>query len=86
MIRTITLKPVVTASPFIGLETQYFSVHRSTHIIAREPNSENCSDLIFVPPPYEKVIFVFDENYITSAIEKFMLDLPSPGSFQHIDL
>ena len=27
-----------------------------------------------------------DTNYITSAIRKFMLDMPSPGSFQNICL
>ena len=55
-------------------------------ILVREPNSENCSDLIFVAPPCEKVIFVSDENCITSAIRKFMLDIQSPGSFQNVGL
>ena len=27
-----------------------------------------------------------DTNYITSAIRKFMMDMPSPGSFQNICL
>ena len=47
-------------------------------------NSENCFDLIFSAPPYEKVIIVPDTNYITFAIRKFKLDMPSPGSFQNI--
>ena len=51
-----------------------------------EPNSEDFLDLIFVAPPCEKVIFVSDKNYITSAIKKFMLDMPSPGSSQNIGL
>ena len=45
-----------------------------------EPNSENCSDFIFVAPPCEKVVFESDKNYITTAIRKFTLDMPSPGS------
>ena len=36
--------------------------------------------------PCEKAIIVPDTNYITSAIRKFMLDMPSPGSFQNIGL
>ena len=52
--------------------------------IVREPNSENCLDLIFAKPPCEKVIIVPDTKYITSAIRKFLLDMPSPGSFQNI--
>ena len=55
-------------------------------IIVREPNSENCFDLIFAARPCEKVIPVQDTNYIISAIRKFMLDMPSPGSFQNIGL
>ena len=34
--------------------------------------------------PCEKVIIVPDTNYTTSAIRKFMLDVPSPGSFENI--
>ena len=49
-----------------------------------ERNSENCLDLSFASPPCEKVIIVPDTNYITSAIRKFMWDMPSPGSFQKI--
>ena len=45
-----------------------------------EPNSENCLNLILVAP-CEKVIFVSDESYITSAIKKIMLDMTSPGSY-----
>ena len=45
-----------------------------------EPNSENCLHLIF----YEKVIVVPDTNYTTTAIRKFTLDMPGPGSFQNI--
>ena len=55
-------------------------------LIVWEPNSENFLNLIFVAPPCEKVIFVYDESYITSAIRKFMLDMPSPGSSQNIGL
>ena len=54
--------------------------------ITWEPNSENCLDLIFVPSPCEKDIIVSDTNFITSAIRKFMLDIPSSGSFQDIGL
>ena len=55
-------------------------------LIVWEPNSENCLDLIFVVPPCEKVIFLLDKSYITSAVRKFMLDMPSPGSSQNIGL
>ena len=54
--------------------------------IVREPNFERCLDLIFAASPCEKVIIVADTNHITSAIRKFMLDMPSPGSFQNIGL
>ena len=54
--------------------------------IVLEPNSEDCLDLIFAAPPCEKVIIVPDTNYITSAIRKFMLDMPSSGSLHNIDL
>ena len=50
------------------------------------PNSKNCLDLIFVASPYAKVIFLSDTNYITFAIRKFVLDMPSPGRFQNIGL
>ena len=53
-------------------------------LIVWEPNSENCLNLIFVAPLSEKVIFVCDESYITSAIRKYMLAMPSPGSSQNI--
>ena len=52
-------------------------------ILDRQPNPENYLDLIFAAPLCEKVIIVLDTNYITSAIRKFMLDLPSHGSFQY---
>ena len=42
--------------------------------------------LEFCCSPYEKVVIVPDTNYITSAIRKLMLDIPSPGSFQNIGL
>ena len=58
----------------------------SSCVLVREPNSENCSDSIFVAPPCENVIFVSHENCIASAIIKLMLDMPSPGSFQNIGL
>ena len=51
---------------------------------SREPNSENCLDLIFAVSPCEKVIFVSDENYITYEIRQFMLHMPGPGSFQSL--
>ena len=54
--------------------------------IVREPNPDNCLDLTFVASSTEKVITVPDTNYITSAIRKFMLDMPSPGSYQNIGL
>ena len=55
-------------------------------ILVREPNSENCLDLIFAAPSCEKVITVPDTNYITLSIRKLMLDVPSAGSFQTIGL
>ena len=45
--------------------------------LVRDPNSENCLDLIFAAPPCEKVITVPYTNYIISAIRIFMLDMPS---------
>ena len=51
-----------------------------------EPNSENCLNFIFVALLCEKGIFLSGETYITSAIRKFMLDMPSPGSSQNIGL
>ena len=47
---------------------------------------ENYLDLMFVASPGEKVTSVSDENYITYAIMKFMLDMPRSGSFQNIGL
>ena len=55
-------------------------------LTVQEPNSENCLDLIFAASPCEKVIIVPVRNCTTSAIRKFMLDIPSPGSFQNIGL
>ena len=52
--------------------------------IVQEPNSESCLDFIFVASACEKVIFMSDEDYITYAIRKFMLDTPSPGSVQNV--
>ena len=57
---------------------------RLSSVLVLEPNSENCLDLIFAAPPCENVIVVPNTNYITSAIRKFMLNMPSPGSFQNI--
>ena len=54
--------------------------------LVREPNSGSCLDLIFAAPPCEKVIIVPDTNYITSAIRKFLLDMPSPDKLQNIGL
>ena len=62
------------------------SIKDQSKLLVREPNSENCLDLIFAAPPCEKVIIVKDTNYITSAIRKFRLDMPSLGSFQNIVL
>ena len=53
-------------------------------VTVREPNSENCLDLIFVASHCEKVIFRSAESHITSAIRKVMSDMPSPGSFHNI--
>ena len=64
----------------------YFTDIKFCSHIAREPNSENCLDLIFAAPPCEKIIVVPDTNYITFATRKFMLDMPSPDSFQNIGL
>ena len=55
-------------------------------MLVQEANSENCLDFIFAAPLCKKVIIVPDTNYITSAIRKFLLDMPSPGSFQNIGL
>ena len=57
-------------------------------ILVQKPNSENCLDLdlTFAATPCEKVIIVPDANYITFAIRKLMLDIPSAGSFQNIGL
>ena len=55
-------------------------------VVVREPNSENCLDLTFAAPPFEKVIIVPDKSYITSGIRKFMLDMSSPRSLQNISL
>ena len=55
-------------------------------LLVREPNSENCLDLIFAAPPCEKVIIVPETNHITSAIRKFLLDMLSPGKFQNIGI
>ena len=42
--------------------------------VVREPNFENCLDVIFVASSCENVIFVSEKNYyITSANRKFML-------------
>ena len=38
-------------------------------------------DLIFVPSPCEKVVIVPNTNCITSAIRKFMMEIPSPASW-----
>ena len=35
-----------------------------------EPSSENCLDSISVVPLCEKVVFVSDKNYLTSAIRR----------------
>ena len=55
-------------------------------LIVREKNIENCSDLIFAAPLVGKLSLYQIQNYITSAIRKFMLDKPNPGSFQNIGL
>ena len=52
-------------------------------MLVQEPNSENCLDFIFAAPLCEKVAFVSHENYVTSKIRKFMLDMPSTGSLHN---
>ena len=42
--------------------------------------------LEFCCTPCQNVVIVPDTSYITSAIRKLMLDIPSPGSFQNIGL
>ena len=42
------------------ISTQEYVV--ATYILVREPNSENCLDLIFAAPPCRKVIIVPDTN------------------------
>ena len=54
-----------------------------TLALVREANSENCLDLIFAVLPCEKAIIVPDTNYVISAIRKFMLYMPIPGSFEN---
>ena len=73
-----------THNPLIPTSDLYFTFCSILKALVRKPNFENCLDLIFAALPYEKVIVVIDTNYITSAIRKFMLDMPSPGSFQNI--
>ena len=80
-----TFYPVIQWKPFaVNGPGFQISVKSPERALVREPNSENCLDLIFSAPPCEKVITVADTNYITSAIRKFMLDMPGPGSFQNI--
>ena len=57
-------------------------------VVVRMPNSENCLDLLFAAPRFEKVIIVHvpATNYITSAIRKFMSDMPRTGNFQNMGL
>ena len=64
----------------------YTQISSHANELVRQPNSENWLDLIFTAPPREKAITVPDTNYIKSANRKFMLDMPSPGSFQNIGL
>ena len=47
---------------------------------------KTASILFLLHPPCEKVIIVPDTNYVTSAIRKLMLNMPSPGSFQNVGL
>ena len=68
----------------IYIDSNDFFKHFNS-LSVREPNSENCLDLMFAALPCEKVIIVPDTNYITSAIIEFMLDMPSAGSLQNID-
>ena len=70
----------------VNKHLHFSDIEATLIIIVWEPISENCLDLIFVAPLCEKFIFVSDANYITSAIRKFMLDMPSPGRFRNIDL
>ena len=54
--------------------------------IIRELNSENSLDLIFGPSPGEKVVILTDTHCIIYANRKFVLDMPSDGSFQDTGL
>ena len=54
--------------------------------IVRESNHENGLDLILVRYLSEKAVIVPDTNCITSAVRKFMLDMPGPSSSQDIGL
>ena len=55
-------------------------------VLVREPNYENCLDLIFVASPCEKVVIVPDTNTFTFVFRKFVLDMPNPGRFQNMGL
>ena len=61
------------------------SMSEESHLV-REPSSENSLDFIFAATPCEQINIVPDTNCISSAIRKFMLDMPSPGIFQNIAL
>ena len=73
-------------SHFWWVTTSYKVWNPPLYTIVKEPNAENCLDLISAAPPCEKFIIVPDTNCIISAIRKFMLDMPSPGSFQNLGL
>ena len=52
-----TISNLNLKSPFVAEE---LIIEIISFILVREPNSENCSDLIFAAPPCEKVIIVPD--------------------------
>ena len=70
----------------VNIKVAFDSFKDRTTNIVRQPNSENCLDLIYVPSPCEKVVIVPDANYIILSIRKLMLDMPSPGTLQDIGL
>ena len=64
----------------------YWDNGQDSNNVVQKPNSENCLDLVFAAPPCQNVIIVQDTSYTISGIKKFMLDMPSPCSFQNIGI
>ena len=73
----MTISPVLWSSNCPKMREKLSDV-----IYSGSQTLKNCLDLSFVTPSFETNIFVPDENYITYAIRKFMLNMPSPGNFQ----